>query len=204
MRIGPKYKIGKRLGASVFEKCQTQKFVLSETRSKNARKRKSRPRAMSDFGKQLIEKQKIRYMYGVTEKQLIRYVEEGIQSKGEPALKLLQSLESRLDNVVYRLGLAQTRRFARQMVSHGHILVNGRRVTIPSYRTSVNDVVSVRENSRGKGLFAGIEQKLENRTPVSWLSFDEKKLEGTVVSLPELSAADASLDLTMVFEFYSR
>lgn len=159
---------------------------------------------MSDFGKQLIEKQKIRYMYGVTEKQLIRYVEEGIQSKGEPALKLLQSLESRLDNVVYRLGLAQTRRFARQMVSHGHILVNGRRVTIPSYRTSVNDVVSVRENSRGKGLFAGIEQKLENRTPVSWLSFDEKKLEGTVVSLPELSAADASLDLTMVFEFYSR
>lgn len=207
MKIGPKYKIGKRLGASVFEKCQTQKFVLSETRSKNARKRKSRPRALSDFGKQLIEKQKVRYMYGVTEKQLTRYVKESLerkQSRVEPTTKLFQSLEMRLDNVVYRLGLAPTRRFARQMVSHGHILVNGKRVTIPSYNIALNEVVSVRGRSREKGLFVSLEERLKDRTPGAWLSFDEKKLEGTVTTPPEPTTADASLDFKMVLEFYSR
>lgn len=204
MKIGPKYKIGKRLGASVFEKCQTQKFVLSETRSKNARKGKGRPRAMSDFGKQLIEKQKVRYMYGVTEKQLVRYVEESMHSKADPTARLFQGLERRLDNSVYRLGLAHTRRFARQIVSHGHILVNGRRVTIPSFQVSVSDVITVREGSRGKGLFAGLEERMKSYTQPAWFSFDEKKFEGTMTSLPALNASDASLDLKMVFEFYSR
>ena len=155
MKIGPRYKLGKRLGASVFEKCQTQKFVLSEARSKK-RRTSRRPRQMSDFGKQLLEKQKVRYMYGITEKQFSKYVKEATESSAESKNMIFQGLEIRLDNIVYRLGLAPTRRFARQMVSHGHIMINGRRVTIPSYRVGTKDVISVRENSKEKGLFIEI------------------------------------------------
>ncbi|MCW9054748.1 MAG: 30S ribosomal protein S4 [Candidatus Pacebacteria bacterium] len=202
MKIGPKYKIAKRLGASVFEKCQTQKFALSESR--RAKRRGKRPKQISDYGKQLLEKQKVRFTYGVTEKQLSRYVKTGTQGAHEPANKIYQALESRLDNVVYRLGLVPTRRFARQIVSHGHITVNGKRMTVPSYTVSVGDVVTVRVNSKEKGLFTDLEERLKNYTAPKWLSFDEKKLEGTVVALPEFSGADASIDMGLVLEFYSR
>ncbi len=202
MKIGPRYKIGKRLGASVFEKCQTQKFVLSQERSK--KRRTSRPRQLSDFGKQLIEKQKLRYMYGITEKQLSKYVKEATQSPSESKEKIFIGLETRLDNIVYRLGLAQTRRFARQMVSHGHIMINGRRVTIPSYKIGPKDIISVRQNSKDKGLFIELEKRMKNNSVPKWLTFDEKKLEGKMTESPELTAADASLNLDLVLEFYSR
>lgn len=201
MKIGPKYKIGKRLGASVFEKCQTHKFVISEARRKQRRRR---PRQLSDYGKQLLEKQKVRYMYGITEKQLSRYVKEGTQSAHDPANKIYQSLEMRLDNVAYRLGLVGTRRFARQLVSHGHVLVNGRRINVPSHRVSVNDIISVRPNSKEKGIFTDLEERLKNYSAPKWLAYDAKKFEGTVVALPEFADADASLDLGLVLEFYSR
>src|SRR5262245_8692490 len=129
MKIGPKYKIAKRLGAPVFEKTQTQKFALSEARkAKNVRKK--RGGAASDYSKQLTEKQKMRYTYGITEKQLRRYVDEAAATGHQPIALLIARLESRLDNVVYRLGLAPTRLGARQMVSHGHVTVNGRKLTI--------------------------------------------------------------------------
>ncbi|MFC1731750.1 30S ribosomal protein S4 [candidate division KSB1 bacterium] len=203
MKIGPRYKIGKRLGASVFEKCQTQKFALSEARSKK-RRTSRRPRQMSDFGKQLLEKQKVRYTYGITEKQLSKYVKAATQSPAESKNMIFQGLETRLDNITYRLGLAATRRFSRQMVSHGHIMVNGRRVTIPSYKIGMKDVISVRENSKDKGLFIGLEERLKEHSAPKWLSFDAKKLEGKMLTLPELTVADASLDLDLVLEFYSR
>lgn len=202
MKIGPRYKIGKRLGASVFEKCQTQKFVLSEARSK--KRRGSRPKQLSDFGRQLLEKQKLRYMYGITEKQLSKYVKEATEASSESKNGIFQGLERRLDNIAYRCGLAPTRRFARQMTSHGHIMVNGRRVTIPSYKIGIKDTISVRPQSKEKGLFAGFEEYSKGyKTPV-WLSFDIKKLEGKMVTLPELESADASVDLDLVLEYYSR
>ena len=203
MKIGPRYKIGKRLGASVFEKCQTQKFMLSEARSKK-RRTSRRPRQLSDFGKQLLEKQKVRYTYGITEKQLSKYVKEATQSPAESKNMIFQELETRLDNVVYRLGIVPTRRFARQVVSHGHIMVQGQRVTIPSYKVGVKDVISVRPNSKDKGLFIGLEERLKDHSAPKWLVFDIKKLEGNILSLPELSVSDASLDLDLVLEFYSR
>ncbi|MEX0652327.1 MAG: 30S ribosomal protein S4 [Candidatus Paceibacterota bacterium] len=203
MKIGPRYKIGKRLGASVFEKCQTQKFVLSEARSKK-RRTSRRPNQMSDYGKQLLEKQKVRFTYGITEKQLSKYVKNATESSAESKNMIFEGLETRLDNITYRLGLATTRRFARQMVSHGHIMVNGKRVTVPSYKVGMKDVVSVRENSKEKGLFVGFEERFKEHSVPTWLSFDAKKQEGKMSTLPELTVADASLDLDLVLEFYSR
>ncbi len=202
MKIGPRYKIGKRLGASVFEKCQTQKFVLSQERSK--KRRRSRPKQLSDFGKQLLEKQKLRYMYGITEKQLSTYVKAATESSAESKNEIFKGLETRLDNIVYRCGLAPTRRFARQMTSHGHIMINGRRVTIPSYKIGMKDVITVRPQSKEKGLFAGLEEYLKGHSTPAWISFDEKNLEGKMTTFPELETADASLDLDLVLEYYSR
>ena len=127
MKIGPKYKIARRLGPAVFEKTQTQKFALSEARHAAGKKRDKRSKALSDFGLQLIEKQRVRFSYGITERQLSNYVEKAIETKGNPSENLFASLESRLDNVVYRMGIAHTRRLARQMVSHGHFVVYGKR-----------------------------------------------------------------------------
>jgi small subunit ribosomal protein S4 len=121
-----------------LKKPRSAKFALSEQRPGRPRKRGAGQ--ASDFKKQLIEKQKMRFIYGITEKQLTRYVNEAIDSGHQPIAKLVERLEGRLDNVVYRLGLAKTRRFARQMVAHGHILVNGRRLNIPSHKVTVGDV----------------------------------------------------------------
>lgn len=202
MIIGPKYKICKRLGGGIFEKCQTQKFVLSESRLK--KKRGRRPKAISDYGRQLLEKQKMRYLYGITEKQLSKYVALSTHLTSDPSNRLFQSLESRIDNVVYRLGLATTRRFARQIVSHGHVMINGRRTTIPSYKTKVGDVLSIRPNSREKGMFINLKEQLEDHSTPDWLSFDEKKFEGKIINQPKLSETDTIFDLQLVLEFYSR
>src|SRR5581483_8756571 len=130
MLIGPKYKICKRLGSSVFEKCQTQKFQLAADRA--PRKTKGR-RGGSDYGAQLIEKQKARFTYGLSEAQFSRYVHEAMEIKGkDSAAGLLARLEARLDNVVYRAGFVKTRRAARQLVSHGHVTVGGKRLNVPS------------------------------------------------------------------------
>jgi small subunit ribosomal protein S4 len=129
--IKSKYKVAKRLGASVFEKTQTQKFALSAARNPKKPSRGGRGGG-SDYGKQLLEKQRVRFTYGLSERQLSNYAEKAFQEK-DPGAALNASLETRADNVVYRAGLALTRRAARQIVSHGHILVNGTRITIPSY-----------------------------------------------------------------------
>ena len=205
MKIGPKYKICKRLGSGVFDKCQTQKYSLVEERNKKTRGSSKRPRQMSEYGKQLIEKQKMRYTYGVAEKQLTRYVKEAIAKKdAKPATQLIENLESRLDNVVYRLGLANSRQMARQMVSHGHITINGRKVTIPSYRVSKDMKIGVREGSRGSVLFSNMSDKLRDHKNPSWISFNEKSLEGEVKGKPEIDKTELLFDIGSVLEFYSR
>lgn len=202
MKIGPKFKIAKRLGAPIFEKTQTQKFSLSE--AKQGRTSKRRPGQQSDFKRQLIEKQKMRFMYGITEKQLRRYVDDALLKSEQPIAALFNSLEMRIDNVVYRLGLAKTRRFARQMVSHGHIVINGKRMTIPSHKVKVGDVITVREGSRQSIVFTALPETHEQASVPAWLTFDIKKLEGKVTGAPSYNAAETLFDPEQVFEYYSR
>ena len=204
MKIGPKYKIAKRLGAAIFEKTQTAKFELSAARGGMKRTGK-RPAQASDYKKQLIEKQKMRFSYGITEKQLRRYVDESIAKKGhQPVALLIDRLETRLDNVVYRLGLAKTRQFARQMVSHGHIDVNGKRLNVPSHKVRAGDVIAVRARSRAGVMFAELAEKHEAVSVPSWLTFDAKKLEGTVKGAPTYNPTETLFDPEQVMEFYSR
>ena len=188
----------------MFDKCQTQKFALVKEKTKK-KGGSRRPRQMSEYGKQLIEKQKMRYTYGIAEKQLTRYVKEALAKKdAKPATQLVENLESRLDNVVYRLGLANSRQMARQMVSHGHITVGGRKVTIPSYKVSAGLKIGVREGSRGSVLFTNLTDKLRDHKNPSWVSFDEKSLEGEVKGRPVVDSTELLFDVGSVLEFYSR
>lgn len=201
MKIGPKFKIAKRLGAPIFEKTQTQKFALSQARGGREVKRGGQ---MSDYKRQLIEKQKMRFSYAITEKQLRRYIDEAIASGNQPVAHLMERLESRLDNTVYRLGFAKTRLMARQMVSHGHIVVNGKRFTIPSHKVRKGDVITVREGSKTSGLFVELGEKHEGAAVPTWLSLDIKKLTATVVGVPVYNPTETLFDPDQVMEYYSR
>ena len=197
----PKFKICRRLGPGVYDKCQTAKF--SSATGKGAALGGRRPKAHSEYGLQLIEKQKIRFSYGISERQLSNYVQKASQIKGAgTAEKFYEELESRLDNAVYRMGLAPSRRAARQMVSHGHFVVGSTKVTIPSYQLKVNDLIKVREGSKGKGVFSGLAEKLKDYTLPPWLTFDLGKMEGSVLAKPK--NVETFLDLNAVLEFYSR
>ncbi|MEK9154093.1 MAG: 30S ribosomal protein S4 [Patescibacteria group bacterium] len=202
LRIKSKYKIAKRLGAGIFEQTQTQKFALSEARSQKVRRGK---RGDSDYGRQLLEKQRVRYTYGISERQLSNYAKEAYKAP-DPSAYLHRSLEMRLDNVAYRAGLASTRRAARQLVSHGHALVNGKRTTTPSYAIQKGDSISVREGSRRSPLFAHLilegEESPHNNVP-KWLTCEHKMFKVDVSGEPLYTPA-AGLDYPTVFEFYSR
>ena len=207
MIIGPKYKICKRLGSAVFEQCQTQKFSLSEAKkeqNKTKKGRGGRPGGGSEFRKQLIEKQKIRFGYGISERQLSRYVEESMRNPIGPAKALVNRLESRLDNVVYRLGIAKTRRLARQMVSHGHIMVNAHRTNVPSYEVKKDDVIAVREGSKQSPLFQKLLEEQTDATLQTWLQFDLKSLAGEKKAEPISVATEYMFDPVQVLEYYSR
>jgi len=201
MKIGPKYKIAKRLGAPIFEKTQTQKFAISQSKGGKTAKR---PGQTSDYKKQLLEKQKMQLSYGITEKQLRRYVNESTKKSTQPVTLLMLRLESRLDNVVYRLGLAKTRRLARQVVSHGHILVNGRRNNIPSHQVKVGDIIAVRDGSKQNGLFSQVVEKYEPASVPTWLAIDVKKLSADVTALPVYNPTETLFDPEQVMEYYSR
>ncbi|OGG47854.1 30S ribosomal protein S4 [Candidatus Kaiserbacteria bacterium RIFCSPHIGHO2_02_FULL_50_9] len=202
MLVGPKYKICKRLGNGVFEKCQTQKFALSEGR--RGKKQGSR-RGASDYGRQLLEMQRVRFTYGMPERQLYRYVKESRAGKtGDPTGPLFANLELRLDNAVYRLGFASTRRLARQLVAHGHITVNRERATIPSRILSVGDEIGVREGSKRSIYMQNLLEELPNRTVPSWLTRDTSALTAKIVALPTRDSAESLANLSAVIEFYSR
>jgi small subunit ribosomal protein S4 len=197
----PKFKIGRRLGAGVYDKCQTPKFSASS--GKFAGPGARRPKALSEYGAQLIEKQKVRFSYGITERQLSNYVKKASLVKGAGAgEKFYESLESRLDNVVYRMGLAPSRRGSRQMVSHGHFIVNNHKVTIPSYEVKINDIIKIREGSKIKKIFDNLVERLKEYNSPTWLSFDPIKMEGKILAKPK--NAETFLDLNAVLEFYSR
>jgi small subunit ribosomal protein S4 len=204
MKTGPRYKIAKRLGASVFEKAQTQKFALSADRSAKNKKGGGRGR-QSEYGKQMLEKQKVRMTYGLPERQFRNYVRKSLEAKNvKPVERLHELLEMRLDNVVWRLGLASTRRGARQMVAHGHIMVGGKKVRVPSHMLSAGDTISVREGSKGHGVLVGFAERFVERPLPSWLSWTPASMEGTVKERPTASSADPAGDLVAVLSFYTR
>jgi len=204
MKTGPRYKIAKRLGATVFEKAQTQKFALSADRSAKNKKR-SRGR-QSEYGKQMLEKQKVRITYGLPEKQFRNYVRKSLAEvhNVQPSERLHELLEMRLDNVVWRLGLSPTRRGARQMVAHGHVTVNGKKSRVPSQALSVGETIAVREGSKEHGVLVGFNERFLERPLPSWLVWDPKKMEGKVRELPTSASADTAGDLVAVLSFYTR
>ncbi len=202
MITGPKYKIARRLGAPIFEKTQTQKYSLHlEKRGKS----RGFTKPKSEFGLQLNEKQKARFIYGMSERQFANYVKEAIEAKAKNAPQtIFEYLELRLDNTVYRLGLSSTRSGARQMVSHGHIAVNGRRVDTPSRRLKIGDKITIAERSKGKALFSDLEAKNKDITIPSWLKFDLSKRAAEVTGMPHYVKTENMFDLNTVVEFYSR
>lgn len=200
MKIGPKFKIARRLGAPVFEKTQSPKYAASA--SKKAKK--SGPKQRTDFGIQMAEKQKARYTYLLTEKQFSNYVKKALAKKGSSSELLLSQLESRLDNAVLRAGFATARGSARQMVSHNHITVNGKIANIPSYALSIGDVIGIRAGSLPKPLFKDIETRLQGKTAPSWIKVDFTKKTAEVQGVPKPETAELLFDVNSVIEFYSR
>ncbi|HNW71816.1 MAG TPA: 30S ribosomal protein S4 [Candidatus Paceibacterota bacterium] len=197
----PKFKICRRLGPGVYDKCQTTKF--STTSGKFGNSNSKRPKALSEYGTQLLEKQKIRFSYGISERQLSNYVKKASNIKGAgTAIKFYEDLESRLDNVIYRMGLASSRRATRQMVSHGHFIVNNKKVTIPSFETKPGDIIKIREGSKNKKIFDNMAERLKDYSAPSWVSFDPVKMEGKILAKPKNT--ETFLDLNAVLEFYSR
>ncbi len=203
MKTPPRYKTAKRLGATVFEKAQTQKFALSADRSaKNKRRGRGR---QSEYGKQMLEKQKVRMTYGLPERQFRNYVNKALEAhSAAPSDRLHELLEMRLDNVVWRLGLASTRRGARQMVAHGHVMVDGKKSRVPSQMLSVGSKIAVRDGSKEHGVLVGFAERFHERPLPSWLSWDLAKMEGTVKERPTSASADVAGDLVSVLSFYTR
>lgn len=195
---GPSWKLSRRLGISLTgtgKELEKRPYAPGQ-HGPNQRKK------ISEYGLQLQEKQKLRHTYGVTERQFRNTFDRAGKLQGKHGENFMILLESRLDNVVYRLGLARTRRAARQLVNHGHILVNGSRVDIPSYKVTPGQTISVREKSRNAAV---IKEAVEvNNFVPDYLTFDADKLEGTFTRLPERSELPAEINEALIVEFYSR
>lgn len=206
-----KCKICRRAGEKLFlkgERCFTAKCVMN-TRAYPPGKldsEKKHKSSISEYGMQMREKQKIKNIYGVSEKQFLSYVKgsekSAALSKIHPTLAIYIALETRLDNIVFRMGLAKSRALARQIVSHGHILVNGKKLNIASHKVRIGDTVSVREGSKSSKLFTDLNTKLKDYSAPNWITFDLNKLEAKVVSLPK--EIESGFDFTKVLEFYNK
>lgn len=208
---GPVCKLCRREGEKLFlkgERCFTPKCSVERRTYAPGQHGKSsqfRRKRESDFNRQMRAKQKARRIYGIMERQFRRYYETSLQRRGLTGLNLLQILESRLDNVVYRLGFADSRPQARLLVTHGHFAVNGRRTDVPSMLVSAGDVVSVREGtSRSRPYFKDLAAAAETKNVPTWLERDLKDLSGKVLRLPDRSEIDGNLHEQLIVEYYSR
>jgi small subunit ribosomal protein S4 len=207
---GPVCKLCRREGEKLFlkgERCFSPKCAF-ERRSyppgEHGRDAQFRRRRVSDYQRQLREKQKTRRIYGVSERQFRRYYRSALKRRGRTGSNLLQLLERRLDNVVYRLGYAESRAQARLLVTHGHFNVNGRRTDIPSMLVRTGDEIVVRPGSQERTYFKDLPDIAEKRTPPKWLERNIKGLSGVVTQLPERRDVDATLDDALIVEYYSR
>ncbi len=203
--IGPKCKLSRREGTDLFLKSPARaldsKCNMEKAPGQKPGVRRSRP---SDYGLQLREKQKLRRMYGVLERQFRNYYKAAAQRKGSTGGNLLQLLESRLDNVVYRMGYGVTRAEARQLVTHKAIVVNGRVVNVPSYRVAPNDIVSIREQARKQTRIQDALAVSANLGFVDWVEVDPEKMEGTLKRLPDRDDLPADINESLVVELYSK
>ena len=205
----PKCKKCRRAGVKLFLKgtrCTGPKCAMVKKNYPPGEKGKRRSRS-SEYGKELNEKQKLRHWYALREKQFKSYVAEAMKKQGgdeDSGDVLIKSLENRLDNTVYRMGLAESRDKAKQLVSHGLIFVNGRKVDISSYSVDEGDVISVNPNKKDKKVFENLTEKLKDHDVPSWLFFDRKKLEGKVTGQPVPEEVEPPVRMTSIFEFYSR
>ena len=207
---GPVCKLCRREGEKLFLKgarCFSPKCAFERRGyppGQHGKGSQFRRRRDSDFNRQLRAKQKARRTYGIMERQFRRYYEVSLSRRGLTGLNLLQILESRLDNLVFRLGYAESRAQARELVTHGHFMVNGRRTDVPSMLVAQGDVVAVREGSRGRQYFKDLTAVAEDRNIPAWISRDLKSLSGTVIRLPERSEIDSNLQEQLIVEYYSR
>ncbi|NOZ49574.1 MAG: 30S ribosomal protein S4 [Chloroflexi bacterium] len=201
-------KLCRREGMKLFlkgERCYSTKCAIDKHNYPPGSHGNIRRRGkVSDYGRQLREKQKARRVYGVYERQFRRYFRQALKVKGLTGATLLQLLEQRLDNVVFRLGFASSRSQARQLVTHGHFDVNGQKVDIVSYSVKLGDVIQARESSRSKGYFKELAEPLAKHVPPQWLSLDAAALSGSMVALPGRSDIDIPINEQLIVEFYSR
>lgn len=202
--IGPKCKLMRREGTDLFLKSGIRPLESKCKIDQPPGVHGLRRGRVTEYGLQLREKQKVRRMYGVLEKQFRRYYKEADRRKGPTGVNLLQLLESRLDNVVYRMGFASTRAEARQLVSHKAISVNGRTVNIPSYQVQPGDVVAVREKARNQARIATAMEIHQQRGLPSWVEVDPKKFEGVFKAVPDRSDLSADIHENLIVELYSK
>ncbi len=198
-----------RYTGSEFKRARRVGFSISETGKELARRPygpgqhgNARKGKLSDYGVQLKEKQKVRFMYGLSEKQFRKTFDDAAKIKGIHGTNFLRLLESRLDNLVYRIGFASTRRGARQLVNHGHVTVNGKKVDIPSYRVKVGDIISLKDKDKELKVVTESLSKVNRR--VEFISYDDKKIEGTYVRLPERNELNADINESLIVEFYNK
>ena len=195
---GSSYKVSRRLGFSTLEtgkELAKKPYIPGQHGSKRGKK-------LSDYGTQLQEKQKVRFMYGLSEKQFRHVFEKAGKMKGVHGENLLVLLESRLDNLVYRLGFSNTRKGARQLVNHGHITVNGKKVDIPSYTCKPGDVIAVKESDKELKVIKEALEALTKR--VDFVKYDENKMSGTYLRVPQRSELNADVNESLIVEFYNR
>lgn len=171
---------------------------------KSNRELKRSSRKVSEYGVQLREKQKAKFIYGVLEKQFRAYYEKASRKQGQTGTNLMVLLECRLDNVIFRLGFARTRRESRQVVTHGHVIVNGRRVDIPSYQVKVGDVIEIREKTKESKMFADVLEATAGRVVPKWLDLNKENGKATVVAVPEREDIDVPVNEILIVELYSK
>lgn len=202
--IGPKCKLSRREGTDLFLKSGVRPLESKCKLDTPPGQHGQRRTRVSDYGLQLREKQKLKRIYGVLEKQFSNYYKHAARQKGATGERLLQLLESRLDNVVWRMGFGSTRSESRQLVGHRAILVNGQAVNIPSYQVQPGDVITVREKSRSQGRIQAALEMAQQAGLVGWIEVDSKKFEGTYKARPERSDLPAEINEHLVVELYSK
>ncbi len=202
---GPACRLCRRLSVKLFlkgDRCVNKCAV--ERRTAPPGQQYAKRRKVSEWGSQLREKQKARYIYGVMERQFRRTFSEASRRHGVTGETLHELLERRLDNVVFRLGFTASRAQARQLVRHGHITINGQKTDIPSMLVKQGDVISFKESATKKGFYPGVAEKVEGASIPGWLTLDRENLKGTVASLPHKGDSEIFFDEKLVVEFYSR
>lgn len=207
---GPKEKIERRIGEKLFLKGERsyspKAAMVRKPYPPGMHGKKQKSRKFSEYGLQLISKQKVRNIYRLLEKQFRRYIDESLKSKGDSGKALLENLERRLDNVVFRMGLAQARDTARQLVSHSHFLVNDKPINIPSYKVRIGDVVRAKPQNLKNSYFSSVlANYLKKYQPPSWLEVDKETFSGKIKTLPNLEESGLDhKDIQAIIEFYSR